>query len=200
MHTQPGQVGAQHASLGTDEIRRRINAAAPGILATFRRTSLKFRVGRAIVTLSPAAAAALARDEADAHADQPTAPPTCYARDNARRVLTGTDIPPDDRGAFEATLRPTRDLHDVAHLAREFAEGQSRLVPGPEAARRGVAHARLYHPSQMAGGVGHDSAVDTLATAAAWLSRELGIDMQIGSVSASVSRKLSEAKGLRLVR
>jgi hypothetical protein len=115
-------------------------------------------------------------------------------------VLTGTDIPPDDRGAFEATLRPTRDLHDVAHLAREFAEGQSRLVPGPEAARRGVAHARLYHPSQMAGGVGHDSAVDTLATAAAWLSRELGIDMQIGSVSASVSRKLSEAKGLRLVR
>lgn len=183
------------------ELRRRINATAPGILASFRTTrASRALVGRAphhaaIVRLSPAARAAL-----EGLDTEPAAPPTCYARANAQRVLTGASIPADDRPEFEAELKPTRDPADVAHLAREFENGESRLLPGTEATRRGVGQPRLYHPSQLVGDVGVDSAADSLAVAAAWLSRELGIDMQIGSVSAATTRKLSEAKGLRLVR
>lgn len=182
------------------ELRRRINATAPGILASFRtHRASRTLVGRAVVRLSPAARAALESLDGHHAADAP-APPTCYARANAQRVLTGASIPPDDRPEFEAELKPTRDPADVAHLAREFENGESRLLPGTEATRRGVGQPRLYHPSQLVGDVGVDSAADSLAVAAAWLSRELGIDMQIGSVSAATTRKLSEAKGLRLVR
>lgn len=94
---------------------------------------------------------------------------------NTDRILTGRSI--RSRDAFEASLVPTRDVHDRAHaVTAPGKDGQRRLVSA-RALPSHQARPRLYHPSQMSSrGVAYDSVPDETYEREKWL-RDEGVEL-----------------------
>lgn len=110
--------------------------------------------------------------------------------DNGKVVLTGEQIAGSQREGFVASLVTTSDPSDRAHLERDPVAGVPReldeawvladpgLLRSRYHGRTLPGELRRYHPSQVTSrGIAYDSMFDGAALTAAYLQRELGIDL-----------------------